>query len=97
MRLYDDKDLTHEITVLDLGEGMAGEKKEYKFYLRNDSTAFMRDLELSIEHKEVKIEHPPNVGANDVIEFKVIWEPSVTIKQGLKAKLRIQGIEVYRP
>lgn len=96
MKLYKNKELTEEITILDLGILEAGESKLFNFYVKNDSEAELKNLIFSVENKEVTIvESPKILFKKEFGELKIKWNPSVTLKQGLKAELKIQGIELY--
>jgi len=96
MKIYKDKDLMEEITVLDLGIVNAGETEKFTFWIKNDSNAFLRQLEFSIEHDEVEIiSAPTQLSAQAVDELVVEWSPSITLKEGLKAQLRVRGEELW--
>ena len=96
MKIYTDANLTQEVQNLDFGIVNAGESKIYEFYLFNDSKAQLRNLKFNILHPEVEIMSAPmhlDRGQKDLI--KVEWKPSITLKQGLKAKLSITGEELW--
>jgi hypothetical protein len=96
MKIYLDKDLTQEITLLDLGIVPAGETKQFIFYVFNDSGAHLKELEFSVEHEEVKItQAPEELIAHDSDQLILRWSPSVTLKEGLKAQLNISGTELW--
>ncbi len=96
MRIYKDKDLMEEITVLDLGIVDAGETEKFTFWIKNESNAFLRKLEFSIEHNEIEIlSAPKEMSAQAVDELVVEWSPSITLKDGLKAQLRVRGEELW--
>ena len=96
MKLYKNKELTEEITILDLGIVEAGEVKEYTFYIKNDTDAEVKKLNFSVENKEVSIVKSPEIlPKKESAELKIKWSPSITLKQGLKAELKITGIELY--
>ena len=96
MKIFKDKELMEEISILDFGIVPAGETERFKFWVMNDSNAFLKDMEFSIEHAEVEvIEAPKNLNAKEVRELTIEWSPSITLKEGLKASLRIRSIELW--
>ena len=96
MKLYKDKDLMEEIDILDLGIVPAGEVKSFTFWVVNNSNATLRSLEFTIEHEEVEIlEAPKMLNAQSVDELVIEWSASVTLKQGLRAKLRVRAEEFW--
>ena len=96
MKLYKNKELTEEISVLDFGIVEAGESKIFTFYVKNDSDAELKNLSFSVDHKEVTmVESPKSLLKKESVELKVKWSPSITIKEGLKAKLIISGVELW--
>lgn len=96
MKIYEDKALIKEIEILDLGIVPAGETKRFTFYVLNDSKAHLRILKFTVAHDEVKvIDAPEELTTQAKGELILEWSPSVTLKQGLKAQLRISGIELW--
>ena len=97
LRIYKDKELTQEIvSVFDLGIVPAGTIKSFTFWVLNDSSAKLKTLKFSIEHQEVKItKSPEELEAHENSQLVLSWSPSVTLKEGLKARLRISGIELW--
>lgn len=96
MKIFKDKDQTIEVSVLDLGIVEAGDSKEYTFWLYNDTTAYLREVECFVEHNEVKIlEYPEELSAYAIGEIRIKWSPSVTLKEGLKAPLKITAKEQW--
>ena len=96
MRIFKDKELTQEIIELDLGIVEAGETKTFMFYVLNDSKANLHELKFSILHDEVKIiEAPKELSSYANDELTIEWNPSVTLKEGLKAQLRVEGKELW--
>lgn len=98
MKIYLDKKLTREIEdkTFDLGVVLAGETKQFEFWVLNDSNAYLKKLEFKIEHKEVKvIEAPTELQAQATGKLLLEWSPSITIKEGLKAVLRLRGRELW--
>jgi hypothetical protein len=96
MRIYKDSQLKEEIKELDFGILEAGESKEYTFYVKNDTDAEVKKLNFSVENKEVSIVKSPEIlPKKEFAELKIKWSPSVTLRQGLKAELKISGIELY--
>jgi hypothetical protein len=96
MKLYKNKELTEEITVLDFGILSAGESKIFTFYVKNDSEAELRNLSFSVEHKELSmVESPKSLLKKEEAELKIKWSPSVTLREGLRSKLNISGVELW--
>lgn len=96
MKLFKDKELKQEVETLDLGIVEAGETVSYTFYVYNDTQAEMNTLIFKIEHPEVKIiKTPKEIISKATTELVIEWSPSVTLKQGLKARLNISGIELW--
>jgi hypothetical protein len=96
MKIYKNKNKTEEVEILDFGILPAGETKQYTFWVFNDSMAFLRMLNFAVEHKEVKvIKAPVELMAHTGEELVLEWSPSITLKEGLKARLRISGIELW--
>jgi len=97
MKIYKDKNLTEEVTLdLDFGIVLAGEVKQFQFWVLNDLNAYLKDLKFEVEHEEVKVlEAPKELEAHAVSELIFEWSPSVTLKEGLKAKLNVTGIELW--
>lgn len=100
MKIFKDKKLTQEIKdeTFELGIVSAGEIKQFEFWVLNDSKAYLSKLDFIVNHREVKIieapiELDPNIGAKLVLE----WSPSITLKEGLSAPIRITGVELWRP
>jgi len=97
MKIYKDKELKNEITTLDFGIVLAGETKQYEFYLLNDSEAILQSLSFKISHPEIKIlETPKDLSRQETGKITIEWTPTVTLKAPLKAKLEIDGYELYR-
>ena len=55
MKIYKDKELTQEIedNTFDLDIVEAGDTKKFTFYMLNDSNAFLRNLEFSLEQFKI--------------------------------------------
>jgi hypothetical protein len=97
MKIYKDKELKNEITTLDFGIVLAGETKQYEFYLLNDSEAILQSLSFKISHPEIKIlETPKDLSRQETGKIVIEWAPTITLKAPLKAKLEIDGYELYR-
>lgn len=99
MKLYKDKELTEEIKIddlIDFGIVPAGESKQYTIWILNDSRAYLRKLEFIIEHSEIEIiEAPTELSAQTIGELIIEWNPSITLKEGLKVSLRIKREELW--
>ena len=96
MKIYKNKELTEEVEILDLGIVEAGSSETFTYYICNDTMAQMKNLIFKVESPEVKIvEAPKELISKAVAELVIEWSPSVILKQGLKARLNISGIELW--
>ena len=96
MKFYKNENLTEELITLDLGIVEAGESKQFTFYVFNDSLAHLTDLEFEILHQEViVISAPKDLLPQANSEFIIEWNPSVTLKEGLQARVSIKGKELW--
>ena len=96
MKIFNDKQLKNEITSLDFGIVLAGESKTYDFYIQNDSLAILQSLSFKITHPEIKIlEAPTDIFAGAAEKIVIEWSPTITLKESLKAKLEVDGFELY--
>lgn len=98
IKIYKDKSLTEEIedNTFEFGILLAGESKQYTFWVVNSSEAYLKSLEFIVDHNEIKIiKSPKELSSQGVEELILEWSPSVTLKEGLKAILRIKGIELW--
>jgi len=97
MKIFKDNKLTLEVETLDLGIVSAGCIEKFEFFVKNDTSAELRDLKFALNHEEVKIlEAPKDLNAGESKPLIVEWAPSVTLKQGLKACVLIKGDELWR-
>lgn len=55
MKFFSDKELKHELEVIDLGTVMIGEKSEYNIYVLNEDAGNAIQLEFSTSNDEVFI------------------------------------------
>ena len=100
MKVYKDKELTQEVDVktLDFGIVPAGESQKFEFYMHNNSKAWLREIQVKIGHSEVRvIDAPRELETGDMGVLVLEWNPSVTIKEGLKARFVILAKELWRP
>jgi len=96
LKLYEDKELTKEIEILDLGIVPAGESRKFTFYLKNDSLAFIKEIVIDIDHNEVfVVEAPMELYPQTEEEIVIRWDCSVTLREGLKTKINITAKEIY--
>lgn len=96
MKLYNNASLEKEIVNLDLGIVTAGDTKEYSFFYKNDSKAELTNIKFEISHKEVKIlSFTEGLKQGDVGKLVIAWNPSVTLKEGLKTVLKVQATELW--
>ena len=99
LKIYKDSSLKEEIVdTFDLGIVQAGDRKEYEYYVYNDSKAELKQLKFSVTHKEVVvISYPDNLNAKQGAKLVIKWSPSLTLKEGLKTKLKVNGAELWGP
>ncbi len=99
LKFYKDKELTQEITdnsVLPLGIVSAGDSKEFKFYVYNDSKATLLDLQFIVTNEEVEIlEAPKEMAPLSVDELVIKWSPSIDIQDELDAPFRVTGRALF--
>ena len=110
MKIYKEKELINEIDgIVDLGNVEAGITKEFIYYVVNDEDSEIYDIVYTVEPlenetnedyiktaSEIKItEAPTNLMPQEVGEIKIVWESSISIKRGVKAKLRGVGKELW--
>jgi hypothetical protein len=100
LKLYKDKDLKEEITLIDLGTVEAGTIKTIEIYLHNDAERVMYSNlifeipalgESTLEVVTAPITVPPKA----ILPILLRWSPSLNFKQGLKVPLKIKGDEIY--
>jgi len=99
MKIFKDASLKEELNkILDLGTVLAGDNKEYEFFILNDSEGELVDLNFSFNNDEVTvISFPSSLKSNETGKLVIKWSPSITIKKGLKTDLNIKGFEIYSP
>lgn len=96
MKIFKNKELTEEVEILDLGIVEAGNTATFTYYIYNETLAEMKNLIFKVESLEVKIiSAPEELVSKAIAELVLEWHPSVTLKQGLKARLNISGIELW--
>jgi hypothetical protein len=96
MTIYEDQNLTKPIDRLDLGIVPGGETRRYSLWIMNDNGTLVKDLKFSVDHKEVKIiQAPEQMQPLERHEIILEWTPSVTLKEGLKTELKLNGIELW--
>lgn len=96
MKLFKDTELKEEIVTLDFGIVDAGGKKEYNFYVQNDSKAVLNNIDFAVIHPEVQIvSAPKTLKSQEVAKLVLEWNPSVTLKEGLKTTLKVSATELW--
>lgn len=96
MKIYKDYELKNEVDILDLGIVQAGDTKQFEFWAYNDLRASLKELQFKVEHHEVRIvEAPKKLASHAKGKLVLSWTPSITLKEGLKTKLCIMGLEIY--
>jgi len=96
MRIFKDKELMEEISILELGIVPAGEVKRFDFWVMNENNAFLKEILFTVEHQEVEvIEAPTELSPQEVNQLTIEWSPSITLKEGLKASLRYRATQLW--
>jgi hypothetical protein len=104
MRIYKDSFLNQEVSILDFGIVPAGSTEKFTFYIYNDTNAHLKDLEFSltqyaggtiIEAEVEIVSAPSELESKETKEIIFKWSPIVTLKEGLKAQLKVTGIELW--
>lgn len=86
MKIFTDEALTKEITLetLDLGIQLAGDKKEYLFYLYNDESGVIVDLAISVSNNEINIKnYPYKLEKEEKGILLLEWDADIVKVQGL--------------
>jgi len=85
-----------EINAVNLGIVKAGEIKEYSYIFYNESPREVIDIKVEIGDSEVEIlDSPETMSPESKAELKIAWSPSLTVKKGLKALIRVTAEELY--
>jgi len=85
-----------EITEVDLVIVKAGETKEYSYTFHNDSPRDVIDIQVEVGDNEVTVIKAPDKMSPDSKEtLKLAWSPSLTVKRGLKALIKVTASELY--
>ena len=97
IKIYKDKSLKEEIlSTFHLGIVPAGETRSFTFWVSNESNAYLKELKFSVEHQEVEVTEAPTEMLSHTVEKLVLtWNPSITLKEGLEAQLKVSGIELW--
>lgn len=96
MKIYKNSNLTEEVKILDLGIVMAGDKKDYEYFIYNDTEAKLVDLQFNIPNHEIVIKKAPTtLETKSSASLMFTWSPSINLKQGLKVEIQIKGFEIY--
>jgi hypothetical protein len=97
MKIFTDVACLTEVSTLDLGIVPAGEVKQFEFYVKNPTKAYLRELQFSTSHNEIAIlTAPKDLNPEQSGRLLVEWSPSVTLKEGLKTQLLINGKEIWQ-
>lgn len=96
MKIFKDQLLENQITDLQLGIVKAGDAATYEFFISNDSEAKLQELIFKIDHPEVEIlEACKEILPNGIGKLVIVWRPQVTLKEGLKTQVSVQGEELW--
>jgi len=94
MKIYKEKELKTPIDTLDLGKVLAGETKKYTFFVYNESTNNLINLEYSIDSSEIKIiSSPKELKSKEQGLLEIEFISSVTLKEPKRVKLEVKGLE----
>jgi len=100
MKLYDDISMKNQITSIYLGEVEAGQQKEIRVYLFNDTDGYFKDLKYSFpklprtETLEI-IDAPIYIDPHSAKPLTIRWKPSANFRKALELQLDITGKEVF--
>lgn len=95
LKYYKDPDLKIQVETLDLGKLKAGHKKQFTYYVYNDNMNEIEEIKFSTEVKDIEIlQAPEELKEKSKDKIVIEWSPSISIKQGLKAKLNADYYEV---
>lgn len=101
MKIFDDKELTNEIEVLDFGIVEAGSSKIITLYLYNETKAVLSNIEFVFppslpEPERLTIEKiSKTLQPGKSAEMILKWSPSMNFKQALEVPIIIKGDEIY--
>ena len=96
IKYFSDKELKKEVAIddiFDFGVVPAGEKREFSYYVVNvtENTIF-KFMEFKLDHKELKItEAPKELASKEFKPLKLVWAPSITVKEGLKVNISLKA------
>lgn len=96
MKYYSDRNLKHEIKTLKLGIVPAGDKRRFEFFVKNDTTGYLREIQFKISNNEVKVISAPNaLDPGESGSLLVEWAPSITLKEGLDTQVHVLARALY--
>jgi len=96
MKIYQDKNYKNEVSKIDFGIVEAGTSKEYIYYVFNDTLATLKQLQFQINHSEINIaEYPSELKPKSGKKIVFIWNPKITLREGLRTEIQISGLEVW--
>lgn len=95
IKYYKDPELKIQVETLNLGKLKAGHKKQFTYYVYNDNMNEIEEIKFSTEAKDVTIlEAPSELKEKSKDKIVIEWNPSISIKKGLKAKINADYYEV---
>jgi len=93
-----------EIDNINFDEVFVGDVKEVEYFLYNDTGTEVSNIDIKLYSEfsellnEIKvIEYPKFLTAEDQGSVRIKWTPSLKIKKALNVKIRVSGIETWRP
>lgn len=85
-----------EIKTLDLGRLEAGKSKDFTYYLVNDTSAKLIDIDVAVDSKEVEvIAKPDEIPSKEKSSIVLRWSPSPETRKGLKSTIKVNAVELY--
>lgn len=95
LKIYLDKELNDQIEDFDLGIVPAGETETFTFWIYNDGTWLLDNLEFNLDHEEVEIlESPKTLKGYDSGKLVLKWSPSVTLEEPLRTKINYRANKI---
>lgn len=85
------------IEKVDFGRVKVGDKKTVKIIIKNDSSAYLEDLKVITNNKEVTVESfPSNLSVDEEGVVILTYTPQIEIAQGLNTNINVVGLLVYK-
>jgi hypothetical protein len=96
MKIFKDEYLTEEVKNIEFGKVRAGNSSSQKYFLLNESDAYISNMKFTLSHPELEIVAKPiAMKPKETCVFEVKWNALVDIKRGLKSSIEIDYDEEY--